>query len=93
MKLKALKIIVHGKVQGVYFRKYTEQIAKSLQLNGFVRNAKDGTVYIEACGDEEALKKLVAWCNKGPERASIDKVEIIEIAVNDFHRFEIRKTE
>jgi acylphosphatase len=93
MKGKAVKITVYGNVQGVFFRKFTQQVARSLEVNGFVRNTRDGSVYIEASGDEDSIAKLIAWCNKGPEKATIEKVEVSEIPYNDFKSFEIRRTE
>ena len=93
MPKSCVQILVHGKVQGVYFRKYVQQIALSLNLSGFVRNQMDGSVYIEAIGDKEKIHKLVDWCNKGPQLASIEKVLVKEITAKQYSGFEIRKTE
>ena len=49
-------IIVKGKVQGVWFRKYTQDIAYNLNLNGFVRNCHDGSVFIEIEGKDDKIK-------------------------------------
>ncbi len=76
MNKKRACIIVHGKVQGVFFRAYTQRIAKALGLTGFVMNRPDGTVYIEAEGSEEKLNALIAEVKKGPPTARVEQTEI-----------------
>jgi acylphosphatase len=73
--LKHLNIKVHGRVQGVGFRYEAKKCARMLSIAGFIRNEPDGSVYIEAEGDEDALKKLVVWCRRGPESAEVKRVE------------------
>lgn len=68
-------IRVFGKVQGVFFRASTQERARALGLRGFVRNEPDGSVYIEAEGEAEKLQQLAAWCEQGPERARVERVE------------------
>jgi acylphosphatase len=76
MARKLLKIIIHGKVQGVGFRFESMQKARELHLAGFVRNERDGTVYIEAQGDRGDLNKFLHWCEfHGPPLAKISKVD------------------
>ncbi|POY39266.1 acylphosphatase [Solitalea longa] len=89
--MKHLSITVKGKVQGVYFRASAKDVAVSLGLKGFVENQKDGSVYIEAEGLTEKLYQLVEWCKKGPARAIVDKVHILEGELKDFKTFEVRK--
>lgn len=85
--MKHYKIFVVGKVQGVCFRKSTVDIAKSLGLKGFVRNEKNGNVYIEAEGEEEKLLLLIEWCKKGTERARVDEVRFSEGSPKQFSSF------
>lgn len=54
-------ITVSGKVQGVWFRKYTQQKAKDLKLLGVVKNQSDGSVYIEAVGNKKTLYDFIDW--------------------------------
>jgi acylphosphatase len=56
---KRFSIRVNGRVQGVFFRASTKEVADQLGVRGFVRNEPDGKVYIEAEADEEALKRFV----------------------------------
>lgn len=66
---------IHGKVQGVFFRASTEQRARSLGLNGWVRNRADGTVELEAEGPRAACEALIEYCREGPQAARVDAVE------------------
>lgn len=85
-----LDITVSGHVQGVYFRASTKARADALGISGFVRN-EPGGVYLEAEGEEEALKELLAWLAAGPPAARVDHVKSEEGAVQDFSGFEIRR--
>jgi len=89
--MQRVHIIVHGYVQGVFFRHYTKKTALSLGLKGYVRNKADGTVEVVAEGPEDKLKKLIEFCKKGPEAAEVSKVDVkIEKASNDFKGFDAR---
>lgn len=84
-------IRVYGKVQGVWFRDTTRKKALELEITGFVRNEQDGSVYIEAEGDESSLEKLVEWCHVGPERAAVTSVEVETGTFVSFTSFEIHR--
>ena len=86
---KHFAIKISGLVQGVFFRASTKDKALSLRLFGFVRNEPDGSVYVEAEGEEEDLKAFIKWCHHGPARAQVDKCDVREGAVKDFSRFVI----
>lgn len=77
-------------MQGVFFRTNTEQIAQTFGLQGFVRNEPDGSIFIEAEGEEGALQKLVSWCQHGPRAAKVDRVEVHEGPMKEYIGFEIR---
>ena len=88
---ECVHIIVKGRVQGVYFRAYTQKQAVKLNLKGFVRNIANGDVEIVARGDAEALKQLVAWCHKGPLLAKVSEVVVKAYPHHEtFEVFEIR---
>ena len=90
MENKAAMIKVYGKVQGVGFRYYTHKKATGLGLKGFVKNKPDGSVYIEAEGDEYNLSAFINWCHDGPTWARVSKVEHQFIPNPNFDNFEIR---
>lgn len=89
MSLKHLKIKVSGRVQGVWFRQSTLKKANELGIYGTVKNLPDGSVDIEAEGDEVALQKLLDWCSNGPEHASVDDVAYDEAELKNYQDFSI----
>ncbi len=89
--MKSAHIKVHGLVQGVFFRKHTLEKANELGVKGFVRNAEDGTVEIEAEADAELLDAFVKWCHRGPGRAVVNKVEVVDSPLKNFTSFEIAR--
>jgi acylphosphatase len=89
--VKHFKLSVSGKVQGVFFRASTKEAAERLGINGFVRNEPDGSVYIEAEGEEEKLNQFVEWCRVGPPRARVEKLEMIEGEALGFTSFQVKQ--
>ena len=69
-----LRIVVKGRVQGVYFRVYTQKMATKLAINGTVRNRTDGCVEIQAAGEAQNMQEFVQWCHKGPLLASVTTI-------------------
>ncbi len=84
------KIIIKGKVQGVFFRKFVYDNASSLDLKGYVKNLNNGDVEVVAKGSEENIKKLIELCRKGPSGASVYDVIVNNIENEEFENFEIR---
>lgn len=84
-------ITVQGKVQGVFFRASTKQMADILGIKGFVRNEPSGDVYIEAEGDEEMLIRFIQWCHHGPEKATVQMVSVCEGTCTGAGSFEISR--
>lgn len=88
---KQIQIIVTGKVQGVFFRNYALQKATQLGIDGFIKNMPDGSVYIEAVGEDDLLSLLIDWCYNGPPQAQVTNVEVKEMnEISNFSPFEIR---
>jgi len=75
MDTKRLTAKIYGRVQGVGFRYAAHEKGKSLDLKVVARNEPDGSVYVEAEGKEENLKKLLEWCHKGPWSAKVERAE------------------
>ena len=73
---KHLNIKISGLVQGVFFRVSVKEEAEKLGIKVSARNETDGSVCIEAEGEEESLEKFVKWCHVGPPLAKVDKVEV-----------------
>ena len=72
---KRLHLTIHGRVQGVSFRAYTQREARALGLTGWVRNRVDGTVECMAEGPREALERLALWCRGGSPWARVERIE------------------
>ena len=88
---KHISIKVTGRVQGVFYRASTHDEAQRLGLKGFVKNEPDGSVYIEAEGEEAVLDALVAWCRQGPPAARVSNVEIHEGTWKGFTEFAVKR--
>ncbi|MCC6997311.1 MAG: acylphosphatase [Deltaproteobacteria bacterium] len=74
MAMKRVGLVVEGRVQGVYFRGSTEEVARRLGVRGWVRNRDDGAVELLAEGEPAALEALVEWCRRGPAGARVERV-------------------
>lgn len=74
MKVRA-HIFVSGKVQGVFFRATTEEMAQILGVKGWVKNTEDGKVEVMVEGEKEKVEKLIEWLHRGPPLAKVEKVE------------------
>lgn len=73
---KALRVLIFGRVQGVFFRDWTVKTALKLGLNGWVRNRSDGTVEALVVGDSETVDKMVKECWIGPSTAKVENIEL-----------------
>lgn len=69
-------IFVSGRVQGVFFRQSTEDMATIFGLKGWVRNTKDGRVEVMVEGEKEKIEKLIEWLHRGPPLAKVEKVDV-----------------
>ena len=85
--MKAIRIVIHGRVQGVFFRKHTEEQARKLNLHGTVRNLPNGSVEVIAQGDPEAIRELSDWCFKGSPSSKVESVEVFETIIQPFSGF------
>lgn len=90
MLLKHLNITIVGRVQGVWFRKYTERKAIELGIKGFVRNEPNKNVYVEAEAGQAILDKFIAWCHAGSPLASVKEVKWEEGEMKGFDGFSIK---
>jgi len=86
-----LQAIVHGYVQGVNFRYYTQLRARELGVKGYVRNRWDGTVEVVAEGEREAVEKLLEFIKVGPRAARVQRVDTQwQDPTGQFAYFEVR---
>lgn len=88
---KRLEATVHGLVQGVGYRWYARQMARRLNLSGYVRNRYDRTVEVVAEGQESALREFLSYLETGPSAAVVERVDARWSPANSaFYSFEVR---
>ena len=85
----ARHLLISGRVQGVFFRAHTRDLARRLGLHGWVRNLPDGRVEVKVWGEPSQVEELVAWCHQGPPAARVTHVAVEdaepEPGVTGFH--------
>lgn len=83
-------VIIHGRVQGVFFRMETRNAARQRGATGWVRNLPDGTVEAVMEGSKEAVESLLEWCGRGPRLSRVGKLDITrESYTGEYDSFEV----
>ncbi|MBA1157705.1 acylphosphatase [Microvirga mediterraneensis] len=88
-------VLIHGRVQGVSFRAWTQHQAQLHGLKGWVRNRRDGTVEAVFSGPENLVEVMLKACHEGPAGSRVDKVEVLNQGAPEYDvsgRFEVRGT-
>jgi acylphosphatase len=78
--VKRVRVVVAGRVQGVFFRATCARLARDAGVGGYVRNQPDGSVEAAFEGPDDVVDRLVAWCRSGPEMAHVEDVEVVSEA-------------
>ena len=90
MSNQRIRIIVTGKVQGVFFRQSLKIKAKKNEIFGWVKNLKDGRVEAILEGNEEKINRIIEWAHGGPANARVEDVEIQnEKFIGEFSKFDV----
>ena len=84
------RVIVHGRVQGVFFRDTTRRMAEARGLAGWVRNTPEGTVEAVFEGEPDAVEELIRFAHEGPRGATVERVEVAEEKPEGLTGFEVR---
>ena len=84
------KVRVYGRVQGVFFRQWAVNHARTLGISGWVRNAPDGTVEAHLSGDESAVARMIDAMRQGPSQARVEEVTVENIEPEDVNGFSVR---
>jgi acylphosphatase len=84
-----LRVAVSGKVQGVFFRAGVKKVADIIGVKGFVKNEHNGSVSVEAEGEEEMVYKLIDYCHHGPDNAVVEKVSVTLGVVVGYDAFDV----
>jgi acylphosphatase len=83
------RIVIKGKVQGVFFRASAKDIAKQLSIKGWIKNSSIGDVECLVTGSETTLEEFIEWCKKGPSNAEVTEVIVEEKDEILFEKFSI----
>lgn len=84
------RVVVHGHVQGVFFRETTRRLAQEHGVAGWVRNTWEGTVEAVFEGAPEAVERLVDFVHRGPRGAAVERVEVFEEDDEGLRGFAVR---
>ena len=88
--MSAKHAVVHGTVQGVFYRASAEQEAQRLGVAGWVSNREDGSVELAVEGDDAAVEQMLAWAGRGPDRAEVTRVDVEDRSEEGLSGFEQR---
>lgn len=84
------RVIIEGRVQGVFFRHHTQEMAFKLRIMGWVKNRRDGRVEAVFEGDRDQVDQMIQWCHHGPPEARVSKVYLTwEDYTGEFEDFSI----
>jgi acylphosphatase len=84
------RLVISGRVQGVYFRASARDVAQAQRLSGWVRNRYDGDVEAVVEGEDDAVRAFIAWCHDGPPGAHVSAIQVtVEPYSGEFHGFHI----
>lgn len=84
------RAVVHGNVQGVFFRDSARREAEKVGVAGWITNNSDGTVEAVFEGDEDAVETMLGFCREGPGRADVERVEVSEEEPEGLEGFSVR---
>ena len=70
------RVIIEGRVQGVFYRHHTQEMAFRLEVKGWVKNRRDGGVEAIFEGDQERVDQIIQWCRRGPSEARVKNVSV-----------------
>lgn len=84
------RVSVAGRVQGVWFRESCRDQAQAAGVAGWVRNLADGQVEVVLEGSPGAVDEVLAWCRRGPRRARVDRVDVVDEAPVGEQGFRVR---
>lgn len=83
-------MIIKGRVQGVFFRYHTQEMAYQLGVEGWVKNRRDGCVEAIFEGDRPKVEEIIKWCHRGPAEARVTGIEVTwENYTGEFNDFSI----
>ena len=92
METVSARVVVRGRVQGVFFRASTRVTAERLGLSGWVKNRRDGSVEALFEGEKDEVERAIEWCGKGPRAAVVESLDVQWLEPVGMDGFEVRRT-
>lgn len=89
--MPTIRLIIKGRVQGVFYRATAKDVAEQNGISGWVKNTAEGYVEIMATGSEEQLENFLQWCRQGPPRAQVTAIEQEKLPEQAFDGFRITR--
>lgn len=89
--MPTMRLIIRGKVQGVFYRATARDVAEQKGITGWVKNTVEGYVEIMATGSEDQLENFLQWCRQGPPRAQVTAIDQEYLPEQDFDGFRITR--
>lgn len=87
--MRAVEVVVSGRVQGVFYRVTCRDEARRLGITGWIRNREDGAVVAHLEGEPDAVAELVEWCRTGPPAALVEEVSVSEVEPDGVRGFDV----
>lgn len=87
--MKTKHLLIKGKVQGVFYRASAKKKAEQIAIRGWVKNTSEGHVEAMITGSDQQIKDFVQWSKSGPDKASVDKVQVNDHEFEEFDSFRI----
>jgi acylphosphatase len=75
-------LLIHGDVQGVSYRYSMRNAARSLNITGWCRNLRDGSVEAQVWGGPQSMVQMLAWCEQGPPMAQVERIQCVDLPVD-----------
>lgn len=89
--MQTVRLVIKGKVQGVFYRASAKETADLLGITGWIKNLPDKNVEITATAHSDALQRFIDWCKQGPPRAVVEEVMVEELSIEKFTGFRIMR--
>ena len=84
------QVRIYGRVQGVFYRQWTVNLARALGVSGWVRNASDGSVEAHLVGDDIAVAQMIEEMRRGPTQARVEDLKVEDVEPEDLAGFQVR---
>lgn len=89
--METVHLLLSGKVQGVFFRGSSKNVAQKLNITGWIKNRNDQKVEAMISGEEKDVQAFINWCKFGPDRAQVEEVIVSKKESTFFKKFEIKR--